>query len=398
MSERLGADTRRVDLMVERLHGYSQDTQHLRTIAQRAVAEMRNAWSGPDFERIAQRWEQEGGPRLTDVSSALAAMATALRAQAEEQRQASGNPGGSSVPAGPGGTPGGLTGGGSAGGGGGASSWRGDDEKTNHGKFGPVETMTIGTPNGNHTDTRSSTYINGHQVGIEENRQSTGGDGVSEPTAADRVKLNLAQGEGTLVDASLVSLDGGNDNFQYELSADKVEATADYSVDVDAHGNLVASAGVSAAAYLGYAAGKMHGGSDFANGTIGGKAYVGAEVKADASGSIGPDGAKGHLGAEAFAGGKAEVNASGTVAGVTAMAGAEMSYGIGARAKVDAELSATNVGVAVDIGATLRIGAGVKLDASVNPQEVIANVGHAVDDVGNGLEDAGDQVANFLHW
>lgn len=399
MSELLGADTRRVDIIAERLRGYSRDIENLRIIAQRAVAERRNGWGGPDFERLAQRWEQEAGPRLRDVSSALSTMAAELYAQAEGQRQASGSYERKNT--------GDLK----------ASDvdahlktvsekeYNNGALKTRHGKLGPVETMTIDALHGNQTDTSSSVFINGHKAAVAESLVwGPNGKLVNEPTAADHVKLNLAQGD-VGVEASLASVKGEGDNYAYELSAGKVEAKADYSVDVDAHGNHVASAGAAAAAYAGYTAGKLTAGNDFARVATDGKAYVGAEVKADASGSIGPDGARGHLGAAAFVGGKAEANLGGTLAGVTATAGAEISFGIGAHANADAALSATKVRVSADIGATLGIGTGVKFDVSVNPQEVIANVDHAIDDigqsaqdVGSGLTFAGGQVATFLHW
>jgi uncharacterized protein YukE len=108
MGALLGADTRSVDLIAEMLRAHSQDIQDLRTRAQRAVAEMCSAWAGPDCESMVQRWDQEAGPRLTDVSAALSSMATALRAQAEGQRQASADTGGSNFPAGSGGPPGGV--------------------------------------------------------------------------------------------------------------------------------------------------------------------------------------------------------------------------------------------------------------------------------------------------
>lgn len=385
MSELLGADTRRVDLVAEGLRGYSQDIQNLRTAAQRAVAELRNAWGGADFERLAQRWEDEAGPRLTDMSSVLSTMATALRAQAEAQRLASGDTGGSSVLMGTGGTPGDPTSGGSAGGaasgGGGGGAASGDTERIEDLDPGDVDVTLLGP------------------------EEVNDGEKFNEPTVASNVKLNIAEGDVTLLDESLASMRGGGEGYEYELSAGKVEAKADYSVDLDAGGNFVASAGVSAAAYAGYAAGKVKAGNDFVNVAADGRAYVGAETKADASGSIGPDGARGHLGAEAFAGGKAEANVSGTLAGVTATTGAEISYGIGAHANLDAEFSTSKVGVSVDIGATLGIGAGLKFDVSINPTEVIADVGHAVDDVsktaqdvGEGLASAGDQVANFFDW
>ena len=262
--------------------------------------------------------------------------------------------------------------------------------------------------NGDHFGGSTSTFVNGHLVRREESIRIEAGAGAPDPTLSDRVrdnvKLNLAQAD-VGADASLASMQGGGDNAQFELYAARVEAGAGSSADIDAHGNLVASADASAAAYLAYASAKLRGGSDFANGTLGGKVSAGAEAKADASGSIGPDGARGRLAAEAFAGAQAEVDAGGTLAGVTAEAGAEVSYGIGAHADVDVELSATGVGVSVDLGAALGIGAGVKFDVSVNPQEVIATVGHAVEDIGEAAEAVGeavasalDEVASFFHW
>jgi len=289
-------------------------------MAQRAVAEMRNAWAGPDFESIAQRWEQEAAPRLTDVSTALSTMAGALRAQAEEQRHTSGETGSPSIPSG----------------------------------------------------------------GVEQGGLASGSGGGVAPGDGHREKIE---------DLEPRYLDVSGDHF-----AGRVEAAADYSVDLGAHGNLVASAGASAVASAVQVAGRIGGGSDFANGSVGGKAYVGAEAKADASGSVGPDGAKVHLGAEAFAGAKAEVDAGGTLAGVTAAAGAEVSYGVGAHADVDLALSATSLGVSMDLGATLGIGAGAKFDVSVNPQEVMANVGEATEDIGEALARAGDQVADIFPW
>ena len=398
MSALLGADTRRVVVIAERLRGHSQDVQDLQSMAQRAVAEMRNVWAGPDFEGISRRWEQEAGPRLTHVSAVLSTMATALLAQADEQRQASGDTGSPSTPAGPGGRPGGVA----SGGGGGVAAGDGHAKK--------IEDLNpdVLDVNDDHFPDSTSTLIDGLLVGRQARVRIEAGAGVPDPTLSDRVKdhvkLNLAAGE-VGADASLASRTGGSDHTAFELSAGRVEAAADYSVDLDAHGNLVASAGTSAAAFAAYGAGRVGGGSDFANGSVGGKAYVGAEVKAQASGAVGPDGAKGHLGVEAFAGAKAEVDAGGTLAGVTAAAGGELSYGIGAHADVDAELSATSIGVSVDLGATLGIGAGAKFDVSVNPQEVMANVGDAVEDigkaaqdVGEGLAHAGEQVAKFFHW
>jgi len=398
MSALLGADTRRVDAIADRLRGHSQDVQDLQSMARRAVAEMRHAWAGPDFESIARRWEQEAGPRLSDVSAVLNAMAGALRAQAGQQREASGNTGSPSIAAGLGGRPDCVA----SGGGGGVASGGGHAKEIDD--LNPDDLDV----NDDHFPDSTSPFVDGYLVGRQESLRIEAGAGVPDPTLADRVedhvKLNLAAAD-VGGDASLASLTAGSDITAVELSAGRIEAAADYSVDLDAHGNLVASAGASAAASAAFAAVRIGGGSDFANGSMGGKAYVGAEVRASGSGSVGAAGGKGHLGGEAFAGAKAEVDAGGALAGVTTAAGAEISYGIGAHADVDAELSATGVGVSLGLGATLGIGAGAKFDVSVNPQEVMANVGHAVEDlgkaaekVGEGLTHVGDQVADFFHW
>ena len=93
MSQLMGADTRRIDLISDGLERYSQDVLNLRGMAQRAVVEMRDAWVGGDFARIAQSWEQEAGPLLADAAASLSAMVAVLRAQAAEQRRVSGDAG-----------------------------------------------------------------------------------------------------------------------------------------------------------------------------------------------------------------------------------------------------------------------------------------------------------------
>lgn len=300
MSQLMGADTRRLDLISEGLQRYSQDVLNLRTMAQRALIEMREAWVGGNFEQIAQRWEQEAGPLLTDAASSLSAMVAVLRVQASEQRRVSGD------------------------------------------------------------------------------GESPGARAV---TSLASVGVDLAGFDDVHSEASLVSTAGGDDNLHYELAAGAVRASAGASVVADSRGNVIASAGASAAAYLGYAAGRAQAGNDVAH--VGARAtgYVGAVAGAGASGSVGSSGAKGHLGAEAFAGGAAAVDVEGTVAGASAIAGAEISYGIGARANVGAQLSTTKVGVALDVGAALGVGFGVTFDVSVNPQEVmeaIASIEHAL--------------------
>ena len=324
MSQLMGADTRRIDLISDGLQRYSQDVLNLRGLAARAVIEMRDAWVGGDFVHIAQSWEQEAGPLLADAAASLNAMAAVLRAQAAEQRRVSGDAGGAGGPT--------VTG------------------RTHVDAVGPSDATG---PQGN---------------------PGSGGSLAS-------VGVDLAGIDDVHTEASFASMAGGNDNLQYELAAGAVRASAGASVVADTHGNVIASAGASAAAYLGYAAGSAQAGNDTAHAGARATAYVGAETMAGASGSIGSGGANGRLGAEAFAGGSAAVEVDATVAGATAAAGAEISYGIGARANLGAELSTTKVGVALDVGAALGVGFGVTFDVSVNPQEVMeafATLEHAL--------------------
>lgn len=330
MSQLMGADTRRIDLISDGLDRYSQDVLNLRGLAQRAVIEMRDAWVGADFARIAQSWEQEAGPLLADAAASLSAMVAVLRAQAAEQRRVSGDAGGAGAPTVTGRTPVDAVG-------------RSDD---------------VGRPDA---------------IGPQGNPGSGG--------SLASVGVDLAGIDEVHTEASLASMAGGNGNLQYELAAGAVRASAGASVVADTHGNVIASAGASAAAYLGYAAGSAQAGNDTAHAGARATAYVGAETVAGASGSIGAGAAKGHLGGEAFAGGSAAAEVDATLAGATAVAGAEISYGIGARANLGAELSTTKVGVALDVGAALGVGFGVTFDVSVNPHEVMeafATLEHAL--------------------
>jgi uncharacterized protein YukE len=366
MNELLGSDPRRVDVIAERFRGYSQDIQDLQTMAHGAVAEMRNAWCGQDFEGVAQRWERDAGPRLTDVSSALGTMASSLRAQAQEQRRASGDFAGSSVlVTGPHGTPGGLPGGGA-----GTlvdttvASVAGDDDSYFAASVGTVE---AGAHTSFETDSRGNRTASTSVMAGVYAAYVTGGVSAGNDFANVGAAGTAYAGAEARADASgSIGPDGASGHLG-----------AQAFLGVSAVGNVSAAvAGLSVGAVA--------------------TARAGAEARADASGSIGLDGARGQLGVGAFAGAKAGADVSGTVAGVTATAGAEVSYGIGAHADVSADLSATNVGVSVDVGATLGLGAGVSFDVSVNPQEAIESVGHAVEGIGDAADDIGDSVGSAL--
>jgi hypothetical protein len=338
VSALLGADTRRLEVLADGLRGHSQDLQSLQIMAHGAVAEMRSAWAGPDFETVALRWEHEAGPRLTDVLSALTTMAGLLRLQAQEQRHTS------------------------------------DDAVALH----PVDS-------GGGSDRASSNLVSGSSAGmgaginIDVKSRGTPVRQLAD-RARDEVMIGFVRSD-VGVEVAALSLQGSNDRIQHELSAAKAAAAAGYSVGLDSHGNLAASADASAAAYLGYAAGKVRGGSDLANGYVGAQAFVGARATADASGSIGPKGGMVKLGGGAFAGAKAEAEVSGTVAGATAAAGVEISYGIGAHANANAELSTSKIELSMDLGVTVGVGTGVMFDVSISPGEMMANVGHVFDEL-----------------
>jgi hypothetical protein len=337
VSALLGADTRRLDVLADGFRGHSQDLQSLQIMARRAMAELRSAWAGPDFETVALRWDHEAGPRLADVTSALSTMAGVLRIQAQEQRHTSDD-----VPARRPFDPGG-----------------GSDSVSSS-----LSGLAAGTGAGINFD--------------------ASGSRTPERPLADRARDEVMIGfvrHDVGAEAAALSVLGGNDRIQYELSAAKAQAAAGYSIGLDSHGSLAASADASAAAYLGYAAGRLGGGSDLANGSLGARAFLGARATANTSASIGPKGATVRLGGGAFAGAKAEAEVGGTVAGATAAAGAEISYGIGAHANVNAQVSTTKVELSMGLGATVGIGAGVMFDVSVSPGEMMASVNHIFDEL-----------------
>ena len=80
-SESLSADARRV--------------QDIRTLAQRAVAELQAIWDGPDLVQLTLQWEQQTSPMLAGASASLDTCAAQLRAQSAAQRAASSSYGGS---------------------------------------------------------------------------------------------------------------------------------------------------------------------------------------------------------------------------------------------------------------------------------------------------------------
>jgi Alpha/beta hydrolase len=88
VSELLGAKTDTLDRVAESLRTDARRVQDIRTLAQRAVAELQASWNGPDLMHLTQQWEQQGSPQLAGVSASLDTCAALLRAQSAAQKLA----------------------------------------------------------------------------------------------------------------------------------------------------------------------------------------------------------------------------------------------------------------------------------------------------------------------
>lgn len=89
MSELLGADTDVLDRDAESLSLDARRVQEIRTLAQRAVAELQISWNGSDLLQLTQQWVQQTSPLLAAASASLDGCASRLRAQSAAQRMAS---------------------------------------------------------------------------------------------------------------------------------------------------------------------------------------------------------------------------------------------------------------------------------------------------------------------
>jgi uncharacterized protein YukE len=96
VSELLGANTDVLERSSESLSTDSRRVQDIRTLTQRAVAELQASWNGFDLTYLTQQWEQRASPLLAAASESLDTCAAQLRTQAAAQRGASQAAGGSS--------------------------------------------------------------------------------------------------------------------------------------------------------------------------------------------------------------------------------------------------------------------------------------------------------------
>ena len=95
MSELLGANTDVLDRGAESLNVDARRVQDIRTLAQRAVAELQASWVGSDLLHLTQLWEQQASPLLAGATTTLDTCAAQLRAQSAAQRRTSSAEGGS---------------------------------------------------------------------------------------------------------------------------------------------------------------------------------------------------------------------------------------------------------------------------------------------------------------
>jgi len=89
LNQLLGANTDVLDRIAESLSADARRVQDIRTLAQRAVAELQAGWNGPDLLHLTQQWEQQASPQLAGASATLDTCAAQLRAQSAAQRGAS---------------------------------------------------------------------------------------------------------------------------------------------------------------------------------------------------------------------------------------------------------------------------------------------------------------------
>ena len=93
----MGANTDVLERNAESLRTAARRVQDIRTLAQRAVAELQASWNGSDLMRLTHQWEQQAAPLLEGAAASLDSCAAQLRGQSAAQRVASGRDGGSSA-------------------------------------------------------------------------------------------------------------------------------------------------------------------------------------------------------------------------------------------------------------------------------------------------------------
>lgn len=94
----LGANVEVLDRVADSLSADAGRLQDIRTLAQRAVHELRSGWDGADLVDLTNQWERMASPLLTAASASLDTYAARLRTQSAAQRATSGMDGGGQGP------------------------------------------------------------------------------------------------------------------------------------------------------------------------------------------------------------------------------------------------------------------------------------------------------------
>jgi len=190
--------------------------------------------------------------------------------------------------------------------------------------------------------------------------------GYNEDTFKKFKGVQVAGGDFGKFSKSVYSYENGG----FKADALNVSGSAKWGLDVGKNG---VKAGVSGdvGAYLG----KVSYTTNVAGADVAANAFIGAQVKGDASAVFTSTQQYVGAGVSAFAGGKAEGKVSYmTDAGVGASVGGSVSYGIGAEASGKAGFDNGKFVLSGKIGATLGFGASVNFSVEVDPKKVANTV------------------------
>lgn len=420
MSVQQGMDSARIRQIAGQIEGEVGRLVDVLGKGNASAGVLHNNWGGDDGQALLVRWRDDAAKQIGGATEMLRSASKELGRQAEDQDQTSGEGGG-----GPGG-------GGGRGSGQDGTGQDGEYEKPPSDGYdvlgrdensAGVRTNRDAEGNIHHYDPvtgkrwqeaedgtwKRSQDRTGHESetdvrtrkgegGWETTRESTRGEGGGRKEYGESWSKEKSFDDNKMQDAKKVL-----DNVQSEpivekdlwdekahaavaegkVGDDKTGASGEVlsanaetkgSAGIDATRGAYVEGTAEAGAYL--AKGEAHWTGDHGT-TANVEGYIGAEAEANAGAQIGPGGAKVEAGIGGFAGGKIEGGVHQDLGPANVGASGSLSYGIGAHADVGGEFSPDKVGVSVDVGATLGLGGSVKFDVSVNPKELVSDVGDA---------------------
>jgi hypothetical protein len=171
--------------------------------------------------------------------------------------------------------------------------------------------------------------------------------------------------------------EGAGENGSWSADAGVVaETTGTAKVIADKNGVKVVAEVSARAMVEAKAEGEFH--TEYVSGGASVHAGVGAHASAHAEAGIGKDGAHLSVGGDAFAGGEVGADAHLNVGGVDTAGHVGAMAGIGVKADAGADISLKKVGLHAEFGAALGLGFDVKLNVEIHPVELAHNVGKAL--------------------